>query len=254
MAQSSSYARFGFDTEFGEAGGPGAAAPKVAGKVLEEARQEAYAQGFAAGEEAGRQQAQEEIQALATQMQGLLTGLQESMVERDKQLLNNTLSLVRLSLHQILGQAATNYPDTLLEHHLRAVQPLIRQEESLTLRIHPGAQGFHEKLKLPHAHILGLPMQIVTDPTLALTDVVVEWKGGGVESKLATHWEALSALLTGAGGTAFPVPDLPGKGPATAPAESPATSATTEVSSPESPLRARAAELLGDEELIDALK
>jgi flagellar biosynthesis/type III secretory pathway protein FliH len=239
------YAKFAFDTEFGGS----FASPRNTQKALDDARNEGYAAGLAEG----RKQAQAEVEALSSMAQQALSGLQASLQEREAQMAQQTLSLLRLTLHHLLGHAISHYPDELLEHHLKSVQPLLRQDETLVLHIHPNAQGFHDKLKLPQAQILGLPMQIVPDANLGLSDVVVEWRGGGVESKLAQHWENLSTLLQGAGAVAAPVPQFSTE---TAPKEPDVADILEKGVTPENKaLRSRAAELLGeDDELVDALK
>ncbi|MFA5901836.1 MAG: hypothetical protein WC829_22295 [Hyphomicrobium sp.] len=262
------YAKFSFDTEFFEVmPGSDGLVPTVGNqqKAMEAVRQQAYADGFAAGLAEGQQQAQTDLAQLQQHTNNTLLTLQTTQAEREGQLLSQCLGLLHTTLHHLLGHAVTHYGPELLEHHLRSILPLLKTDESLTLRIHPAARGFHEKLGLPQAAILGLPMQIVPDTTLGHTDVIIEWRNGGVESKLAGHLAAVSALLAAAG--ASPVaagtlqPDLTTPAPAAMPdapaAPPPAAADTAEepaISAAEQATRARAAELLGDDELVDALK
>lgn len=202
------YAKFGFDTEFfelvqGQQGGTTntgvPASPATQAKMVEEARQSAYAEGYAKGLEEGQAQAQTDLAQLQQHLQNTLLALQSSQTEREEQLLVQMLSLLRVSVHQLLGHVAVYLGPELLEHHLRALLPLLVSDEALTLKIHPAARGFHEKLGLPQASIMGLPMNIVSDPAMGHTDAVVQWTNGGAESKLAKHLESFDALLAGVG-------------------------------------------------------
>lgn len=256
-----SYAKFGFDTEFFEVVGASSSGSPASGEAArpntkspDEYRQEGYDAGYAAGVAEGRKQAEQALVPLQEHLQALLANLEHTVAVREEQLMVNTLSLVRLTLHHLLSHAAQHYPEEVLEQHLKAVIPLVKADESLMLRISPAAQTYHEKLKLPQASILGLPMQIVTDASLAPTDVSIEWRGGGVESKLAQHWEHINALVLGAGAAPLPVSAFPMAGPSASAATSSGAVPPNSPPEPLDPRRARAAELLGDDELIDALK
>lgn len=269
----SSYAKFGFDTEFFElvqgqqAAGGGLAAPgitPVQQRVqVEEMRQQAYDEGFAAGVSEGQKQAQADLAQLQQHLQNALLALQTTQNEREEQLLMQMLSLLRVSLHHLVGQVAANYGPELLEHHLRALMPLLKGDEALTLRIHPAARGFHEKLGLPQASIMGLPMNVTSDPSLGQTDAVVLWANGGVESKLAAHLAEVDTLLAGAGAhmlnvehkTNLNVLPTPVAKPEVRPAESLPAEPVSEMDEAARAARARADALLGDEDdLVDALK
>lgn len=269
----SSYAKFGFDTEFFElvqgqqAAGGGLVAPGIAPvqqrMQVEEMRQQAYDEGFAAGVSEGQKQAQADLAQLQQHLQNALLALQTTQNEREEQLLMQMLSLLRVSLHHLVGQVAANYGPELLEHHLRALMPLLKGDEALTLRIHPTARGFHEKLGLPQASIMGLPMNVTSDPSLGQTDAVVLWANGGVESKLAAHLAEVDTLLAGAGAhmlnvehkTNLNVLPTPVARPEVRPAESLPAEPVSEMDEAARAARARADALLGDEDdLVDALK
>ncbi|RYG60449.1 MAG: hypothetical protein EON60_07145 [Alphaproteobacteria bacterium] len=265
----SSYTKFGFDTEFFEL----VQGQKVSAKTAVEApatpedlraqeaavRQGIYDEGYAAGMEEGQKQAQADLAQLQQHLQNTLLALQKTQDEREEHLLTQMLGLLRVTLHRLVGQVADNYGPELLEHHLRTLLPLLKSDEALTLRIHPAARGFHEKLGLPQASIMGLPMHIASDPTLGQTDAVVMWTNGGVESKLEAHMTAVDDALAGAGAQMLNVEHKANLNvtPAAAPraaapaAEAPASDMDTATRA----AKARADALLGDEDdLVDALK
>lgn len=257
------YAKFAFDTEFFEVVGQHTVGPTAAARkeLEEQQRQQAHNDGYAAGVAEGQKQAQADLAQLQQNLQNTLIALQKAQAEREVQLLAQTLTLVRASLHRIIGHAAEHYGPELLETHLRNLLDSLKADESLTLRIHPGARGFHEKLQLPQAAILGLPMQIVPDAALGPTDAVVEWRNGGVESRLASHLAELDSLLLGVGAAPLPLsvapPPPPGQAAAEQPAgapQSPPPAGGEPLSDAEAAAKARAAELLGDDDLVEALK
>ena len=236
-------------------------------KNTEAVKQQAYQDGYAAGMRDGQQQAQADLALVQQHLQNTLIALQNSLEQRDVVLQNQMLGLVMRSAEAVIGHAALHYAPEILEHHLRQILPLVKADESLTLRIHPSARGFHEKLQLPQASILGLTMRVLPDTQLGSVDAVVEWANGGVESRLEAHTKALTELWTAAGAHALPSAPLPANldpiptsrhvvvpsardsgGAASAPPSAPVIDAATEAA------RARAAALLGDDELVDALK
>lgn len=267
------YTKFGFDTEFfelvpGQQGSVPANPNKPLTKeqqqaLVEEARQAAYADGYAAGLAEGQQQAQADLAQLQQHLQNTLLTLQTAINEREEHLLMQCLSLLRVSLHHVVGHAANAYGPELLEHHLRALLPLLKMDETLTLKIHPAARGFHEKLGLPQAAIMGLPMHIAADPALGQTDAVIQWANGGVESKLAQHLADVDKMLAGAGTTMLPTDHKPNLNVTPSPVV--AASARIAEAVPDAPLgldeeatraaKARADALLGDDDdMVDALK
>jgi flagellar biosynthesis/type III secretory pathway protein FliH len=227
---------------------PAVAAPRLP-RSLQEARDEGLKEGLAQGRAEGEAILQQELTALRQQVANLTQQLSTQYVQWELSLTNMALSLVRVTLHKLLGHAAAHYSDQVLEQHLRGLLNLLTQGEPLTLRVHPQARGYHEKLALPQASIGQLAFRIVPDDKLGPTDVVIEWPGGGLESKLADHMAALDALLAQAGAdTSVPTPPLPASSTLQAPPEpSPLEAAAASTKS-------RAAELLGDDELVDALK
>ncbi len=268
----SSYAKFGFDTEFFElvqgqqdSGAVPVANPAAGLSVqqraqMEEIRQQAYNEGYGAGMAEGQTQAQADLAQMQQHLQNALLALQKTQDEREEHLLMQMLGLLRVTLHQLVGQVATHFGPELLEHHMRALLPLLKGDEALTLRIHPAARGFHEKLGLPQAAIMGLPMNIVSDPALGPTDAVVQWTNGGVESKLADHLASVDKLIAGAGAHLMNVEHKTNLNVVPAPLQRPEDKAM-----PAAPLddmdaaaqaaKARADALLGDEDdLVDALK
>jgi flagellar assembly protein FliH len=264
------YSKFSFDTEFFEvvAGGMPGTAARSPGQVQEELRQQAYAEGVAAGQAQGQAMAEGEVARLQAYITSMTAQLEGVLAERERTLLHQMLGFVRGTLQHVLGQAVKYYPDELLAHHLQTLVPLAKAGEALVLRINPQARGFHEKLGLPQANILGVPMQIVPDPALGLTDALLEWQHGGLESKAAQHVAWLNDLLTAAGAAAIAVPDVVYPPRAGAPigvqaAPAPQAAAVEPLRAPavdeaaQAALQAskdRAAALLGDDELVDALK
>ena len=281
------YSKFAFDTDFFEvvAGGVPGTATRSPSQVQEELRQQAYAEGMAVGQAEGQAMAQAEAVHFQAYFASMTAQLEGMLAEREQALLHQMLGFVRGTLQHVLGQVVKYYPDELLAHHLQTLVPLAKAGETLVLRINPQARGFHEKLGLPQANILGVPMQIVPDPTLGLTDALLEWQHGGLESKAAQHMAWLNDLLMAAGAAAIAVPEvtyaardvaremradgqqsggLSGGGeksaiPAgtAAPMPPPAATPPTVDDVAQAALQAskdRAAALLGDDELVDALK
>jgi len=282
------YTKFGFDTEFfelvqGQQGNTTSSgmpsSPQAQAKLVEEARQQAYAEGYTKGLAEGQVQSQTDLAQLQQNLQNTLLALQASQTEREEQLLVQMLSLMRVSVHHMLGHVAVFLGPELLEHHLRALLPMLTQDETLTLKIHPAARGFHEKLGLPQAAIMGLPMNIVADPSLGHTDAVIQWANGGVESKLAQHLASFDALLAGAGAQMLSTEHKANLGPVAVPPATPAAPVAPPVAvapssadraveaevpgilpdvedEAERAAKARANALLGDEddEMVDALK
>ena len=274
------YTKFSFDNEFFEVVSPNM--PPVV-RSVENVKQQSFEEGYAKGLAEGQQSAQSELAQLLQSLQGTLQALQKAQAEREDQMVNQCLTLLTVTLRRLVGHAASHYGAELLEHHLRGILPTVKADESLTLRIHPSARGYHEKLELPQASIMGLPMQIVPDASLGPTDVVMEWRNGGVESKLATHLQAVEKLLAGAGATppeeeahvnlnpptaeeaaAMHEEQAQAAGEAAAPPHAagqpqagdgtPGDAEETPLTEAEKAARSRAAELLGDDELVDALK
>lgn len=262
--------KFTFDTEFFEVVGVGRNAtpvslPPTASRSTEARLQQAHNEGYAAGLVEGQQQAQADLARLQQHLQNSLLALQQSLALREDQLLKNLLGLLEGSLLSIIGHASAHYGAEVLEHHLRALLPLAKADEVLSLKIHPAARGYHEKLGLPQANVLGLPLRIVPDTTLGPVDAIMEWHQGGVEARLGDHVAALQTLLAAAGATPLPKPDfttptLPPTSVVTAPSFG-TPPPITGLSSADDPLTAaereraqRAAALLGDDELVDALK
>lgn len=280
---SANYTKFGFDTEFFElvpgqqGGGVAAVASNPQNKAkLEEARREGYDEGYAVGLAEGQKQAQADLAQVQQHLQNTLMALQTAVTEREQVLLTQVLSLLRQTLHHLVGHAVRHYPAEVFEHHLRTLLPLLTGTETLTLRIHPSARGYHEKLALPQASIMGMAMHLTSDASLGPTDAVVEWANGGVENKLELHLKAVDELLRGVGVADLPVApraDLsatPAAAPETdaQPAEKPSATPPTTLTGSEAAdaadlesaaaraARERARQLLGDDadELVDALK
>jgi flagellar biosynthesis/type III secretory pathway protein FliH len=256
--------KFTFDTEFFEVVGGGRNAapvslPTSTSRSSEAKLQQAFAEGHAAGLVEGQQQAQADLARLQQHTQNTLLALQQATEAREEKLLKNLLGLLQGTLQNLLGHASHHYGAEVLEHHLRALLPLAKTDEALTLRLHPAARGYHEKLGLPQAQVLGLPLRIVPDSNLGATDALIEWQHGGVEARLADHTAAVQELLTAAGATALPKPDFttptrpPTAGPALASPHA-APTADDPVANAAHARAARAAALLGDDDLVDALK
>ena len=276
------YTKFGFDTEFfelvqsqkGLSGGAAAPATAQQKAQLEDIRRAGYDEGYATGLVEGQKQAQADLALVQQHVQNTLMSLQKATQEREEELLRQTLTLLRQTLHHMVGHAVRHYPSELFEHHLRTIIPLLGGDQSLTLRIHPSARGYHEKLALPQASIMGMPMNLKSDASLGPTDAVVEWTNGGVEAKLAQHLAAVDDLLAGAGAALLPVesrPDLSPQAATLAPQAArdtdlapPLTDQPPVASEPAADIesaaasaaRDRARQLLGDDDddLVDALK
>lgn len=283
-AQPAKATRFAFDNDFFEVSVTPSHSPahtpmpNPAGRAprnVQEAQQQGYEEGYNAAKAefdatfaAERQAASDEA---ARQLTATLQALDTAQADWQEQVLKQTLALMRVSLHRLTGHAASHYPDQLLEMHLKSLMDEIRTHEDLTLRIAPSARAYHEKLGLAHASIHGRSFQIITDTALGPTDCLIEWRYGGLEARLAQHMQALDALLASLHVQILPVPELPQQpvagAPATAapvaesPAVPPAEPAPAAAIPPAAPMdaatseaRRRAEALLGDDELVDALK
>lgn len=264
--------KFGFDTEFFELIGTpkqGANMPAVPNAPLprgpEALRQQAYTEGHTAGLAEGQAQAQADLARLQQHLQNTLISLQNTLEEREAQTLSHMLGFMQRTLTHLVGHAAQHYGAEVLEHHLRQLLPLSRADEALTLRVPPQAVGYHEKLGLPQATIMGVPLRVITDNTLGPVDALIEWNHGGVEARLTEHTAQLEALLQAAGASALPpaplnlaaTPTPAGAAPSTAPATPmPAAEPTlNDAIATAAQARAKLADaLLGDDELLDALK
>lgn len=268
----SPHRKFGFDTEFFElvggtrASGDGISAPTQPSEPDAEAlRQEAYAEGHAVGLAEGQTQAQADLARLQQHLQNTLLALQQANDTREEQTLNTLLGLMQRTLTHLIGHAAQHYGPEVLEHHLRQLLPLARTDETLTLRVAPQAIGYHEKLGLPQATILGITLRVATDSTLGPVDAIMEWQHGGVEARLPEHIAELEALLRAAGAqslppaplnlAATPSPAAPLAAPVSATSAAlPVTEAHTALNTAAEAMAERAAALLGDDDLVDALK
>lgn len=218
-------------------------------KNIQEAHAEGLREGLAKGRAEGEAILQQELTTLRQQVANLTQQLSGQYSAWELSITNMALSLLRVTLHKLLGHAAAHYSDQMLEQHLRGLLNQLTQGEPLTLRVHPQARGYHEKLALPQASIGQLAFRIVPDDKLGPTDVVIEWPGGGLESKLADHLANLDALLAQAGAdTSLPVPPVPAASTLQGPPE------TSPLEAAAASTKSRAAELLGDDELVDALK
>jgi flagellar biosynthesis/type III secretory pathway protein FliH len=265
--------KYTFDTEFFELVGQpgvesGAKLPPNSTRHVEAIKQQAYEDGFTAGIQEGQKQAQADLALLQQNMQNTLMALQNSLQERENVLQTQLLSLMVRLIEALVGHAGRHYAPEILEHHLRQLLPLVKTDEQLTLRIHPSARGYHEKLQLPQASILGLTMRVIPDSTLGAVDAVIEWANGGVESRLEEHTQALQAFFQAVGTHALPPVSLTEAADVPVSLAAPVAMATPNpmpapVSVPIAPTaadeataaaRARAAALLGDDELVDALK
>lgn len=243
------FEKFAFETEFfAVADMDGLAAAPRLPRNIQEAKEEGLREGLARGRAEGEAILQEELAALKQQVATLAERLSAEHAQWTADLTRQGLNLLRVTLHHLLGHAAAHYSDQVLEHHLRDLLSRLQQGEGLTLRVNPQAKGYHEKLALPQASIGHIPFKIVADPSLGPTDVVMEWPGGGLESKLADHVAALDRLLESLGAAQLPTAPLPAESKLEGPAEeSPLATAVEKTKS-------RATELLGNDELVDALK
>ncbi|PIZ29815.1 MAG: hypothetical protein COY40_06060 [Alphaproteobacteria bacterium CG_4_10_14_0_8_um_filter_53_9] len=257
--------RFTFDNDFFELanvpGGPPkqAAAPgaeKKPPKNIKEALEQGYAEGFAAAQAQSEASYQTEVDELKTAANAILQTLQTAVTEASQSLTSSGLTLLRASLHHLVGHAAENYPEQILETHLKDIVTHLSSHEELTLRIAPSARGYHEKLGLTHANIQGVGFHIKEDSGLRNTDCVAEWRRGGIEAKLQDHLEKLEALLTNAGAAGGPVPVLEKtKAPETEPQPS-QDKTEAPPPPPEEPIKptSLADELRADDDMVDALK
>jgi flagellar biosynthesis/type III secretory pathway protein FliH len=246
------YSKFGFDNEFFEldvAGGFNGGRAKADG--IEQVRAEAYAAGL----NEGKNMATAEVAELAKRLTTLTEQMTQAQAAWEERSLRQLLTLWHASFSRLLGQAAQHYPEQVFEQHLKNLLPLVRTGEELTLRLHPNARHFHEKLGLAHAHISGHNFRIVDDHGLLPGDCVVEWHGGGLEARLQEHQQQIADLLASAGApVTVPAPEA-APPVAAAPAATPGLpAAATSETAPTDPAKKRAAELLGDDELVDALK
>lgn len=236
------YSKFGFDNEFFEldvAGGFNTTQARA--DALEQAR----AEGFAAGLQEGKSAAGIEVTELTHRLAALTEQITQAQKAWEERSVRQLLALWHGSFSRLLGQAVQHYPEQILEQHLKSLLPLITTGEDLTLRINPAARGFHDKLGLAHAHIGGHEFRIIDDHTLPVTDCVVEWRSGGLEARVHDHEKLMAELLVQAGANVTaPPPQAAGTA---APAAEPVAEAATAA-------KTRASELLGDDDLVEALK
>lgn len=245
------FEKFAFETDFFDvAVMDGLITQPKLPKTAQEGYDKGFKEGLAQGRAEGDTLLQNELTALKHQLTSLMATLTQRHEQWQNELTQAAINLVRQSLHKIIGHATAHYSDQMLETHIRELLALLHQGDGLTLRINPQAKAYHEKLGLPQASIGNIPFKITTDPALGPTDVVMEWPSGGLEAKLADHMVALDALLAHVGAdTAQPTEPLPTTTTIQSPADtsSPLDAASQQTSS-------RAKQLLGDDELVDALK
>jgi flagellar biosynthesis/type III secretory pathway protein FliH len=257
--------KFGFSHDFFELNvappNPRAPPPAV---VVQQAHDDGYAAGYAAGETTGRNTAQQqaalEIAELKNQLLGLTNHFSTAQEEYTTGLTVSALTVIRQALHRLIGHAAANYPDQILEHFLHKLLPTLRTGEEVTLRVNPAARQYHDKLGLPQASIGGRPMHIVSDGALGPADCVLEWSRGGLESKIAQILADLDEALSHAGADIQQATPPPPTQPSRSfnPAGSPPPASfqpTPPASAPAPPAETQLADqLLGTDDLIDALK
>lgn len=252
--------KFSFDTDFFDVTVAGGVVPRTNARqdqLVNAAREEGYAAGLSEGRAQAAQAAAVEMAELKNQLHRLTEGLTEAQTAWQSTLQKQCLSLIRVTLHHLLGHAAAHYPDQLFEHFLHELLDLLRTQEDLTLRLNPQARTYHEKLALSQASISGRPFQIQPDAALGPADIIIEWRTGGVEARLPDLLTRIDQLLLSAGATALPTPEVPsatGFTPSASPAvPEPAAPAMEDLARQQADNRASA--LLGDDDdLADALK
>lgn len=249
------FEKFAFENEFFDVAVlDGMVGTSAKARSLQEAHDNAFKEGLAQGRAEGDTLLHQEVTALKQQLQTLTSKLTQQQAQWHDAITKEAITLLRTSLHRLTGHAAEHYSDQLVEHHIKHLLTLLHQGENLTLRINPQAKNYHDKLGLPQASIGNIPFKIVTDPSVGITDVIMEWPSGGLEAKLADNLAHLDTLLAQVGAdTTQPVPPLPTESHLTpnATAESPLDTVTAAA---QHLATSRAQALLGDDELVDALK
>lgn len=246
------FEKFSFENEFFDVAVLDGLVGGKKSPALDNARDEGFKEGLAKGRAEAETLLQQEVDVLKKQLQSLSSQLTRQQENWQHELARQTLTLLRTSLHRLVGHAAEHYSDQMLENHIKHLLALLHHGDNLTLRINPQAKAYHEKLGLPQASIGNIPFKITTDPALGITDVVMEWPSGGLEAKLADNLAQLDSLLVQAGADATqpasPLPVTSNLTPSPDDAASPLDAVATATAS-------RAKELLGeDDDLVDALK
>lgn len=273
--------KFEFDTDFFEVSVSTGDTTNRPPRTMQEAEQRGYDRGMIEGQQQAVANNKQQITQHLNTLQQALSQAQASHEQFCDLLQKQVLGLVRTTLKMIGGHLAENYPEELLDHHLRACVDQARQGQTITLYLHPSARDYHQKLQSDQITINDVPLLIATSPHLAPTDCLLEWSNGGVEAQFADILKTLDSQLESLGAgiapeappkaaKTAPVPPAEPKAPE-APAEEPTPKteasaepeaaatpaepeAPAESAQPVDPHKQKVDELLGDEELIDALK
>ncbi|MDD9912633.1 MAG: FliH/SctL family protein [Alphaproteobacteria bacterium] len=184
--------KFQFDTDFFEVLSP---AEVAAAEEADQAREQAYEEGFAAGKQKQTQEMQTQLQQQIQALQSIADEVQHQQDAYTIALGRQALTIVTQVLNQLLDHAAENYPQDILEQHLKGIIAELPQNMPLTLKIHPDAATFHEKLQAPEATIQNCSFAIQTDPQIPLGDCVAIWENGGIEAGLSQAKQQLTDLL-----------------------------------------------------------
>ncbi|MFZ2587124.1 MAG: FliH/SctL family protein [Alphaproteobacteria bacterium] len=244
------FEKFSFENEFFDVAVLDGLVGSKSARAANDAREEGFKDGLAQGRAEADALMQQEVAALTQQMQTLTAKLTAQQNQWHEAMTREALTLLRTTLHKLVGHAAEHYSDHMLEHHIKHLLTLLPQGEGLSLRVNPQAKAYHEKLGLPQASIGNIPFKIVTDPSLGITDVLMEWPGGGLEAKLAENLANVDALLAQVGADVTqPVPPLP-----TESHIQPEASTASPLDMAAKQTDTRVKELLGDDDLVDALK
>jgi flagellar biosynthesis/type III secretory pathway protein FliH len=212
--------KFQFDTDFFEVLTP---EEVLRAEEAEQSKEQAYNEGFTAGQNKVLQDMQQQLTQQLQTMHNISQQIQHQQDVYVVALGRQALQIINQTLHQILDHAAEHYPQEILEKHLRDVIPQVPGNMPLTLKIHPDATTFHEKLGAPEATIQGRTFTIQTDPNIAPGDCVVIWDNGGVEASLKQAKQSITQLLN----NTPPDPTIPAEEPEQpAPAQETAPEAT----------------------------
>ncbi len=253
--------KFSFDTDFFDVTVAGTVVPRTTARqdqMVTAAREEGYAAGLTEGRAQAAQAAAVEMAEVKNQLRQLTERLTSAQTSWQANLQKQCLSLLRVTLHHLIGHAAAHYPDQLFEHFLHDLLGMLRTQEDMTMHINPQARTYHEKLGLSQASISGRPFQIVPDPALGPAHIIIEWRTGGVEARLPELLTRIDQLLLSAGAVSLATPEAPVASGFTPPApEQPAPPepdpTPADLAQQQADYRANA--LLGDDEdLADALK
>ena len=208
--------KFLFDTAFdGEP--PGDVAPaKKPPKYTDEDLSEAENKGIAAGRLAGLEQAKQGSDQQAADALAVLTGqladLGRQWADAVARHESETLRFIIMALRKLLPELTRRHALTEVESLVTQCFETLREEPRVVIRT---ADGLHDALRARVETLAGAAgfegrVVLLTEETLQLGDVRIEWADGGIERDTARIRSEIEAILNRAlERPEFACPDLP---------------------------------------------